>query len=281
MLCWVVQQPERTWVLASGFAHSLRLKPSRFYPTYASLMLTTNSSSTGPALRSQVVTEPLGPLVVGSVLVGVGLLALPVGLSLWPYGRASGGLAILLGVLALALAWRLATRSSYPMLLTLRAEDLYLTALGHDARQGASAETIPLASIVAYKHWLSRGRVFARYYLRLELAGGRVLRIADPPGVLPNDPMGTVLLSQLVEALARRVGPDTTVRLLFSQTPTARILGQFSWLAVLASAALLWNGYLTTGVLLLAVAGVYLLSYYRAQRLADKRLADIGSPNQL
>ena len=208
-------------------------------------------------------------MIGGALLLGSGLLALPIGAVAWASSRLAGGVALLVGVALLAVAGRLATRNSSPLLLTLSADALHLAPLGLSARPGAAAGVIPLTSIVAYKHWLSQGRVFARYYLRLELADGRVLRLADPPGALPSNPLGTVLLRELVAQLARQVGPGTVVRPLFSQTVVAYRLMQGSWLGLLAALGLLWCRYPVAGVVLLACVVVYLLSYYRARRQAN------------
>ena len=223
----------------------------------------------GPAVRSQVFSEPLGPLVRGALLMGGGVLALPLGAVVWQHSRLAGGVALLLGAALLGLAGHLAGRNSSPLLLTLRADALHLTALGGGAAPGAAAETIPLTSLVAYQHWLSRGRVLARYYLRLELADGRVVRLADLPGAPPATSAGGVPLPELVAQLARRVGPGTVARPLFSQTAAAYRLMQASWLGALAAPGLLWRGYLAAGLLLPACAAVYLLSYYQARRQAN------------
>lgn len=220
----------------------------------------------GQAVRSQVFKEPLGQLVLGALLLGGALLALPIGAVSWSSSRVVGGVALGLGVGLLLLAGRLATRNSSPLLLTLNANALHLAPLRYGTTPSVAAETIPLSSIVAYKHWLSRGRVFARYYLRLELADGRVLRLADPPGALPDNPAGTVSLRELVTQLARQVEPGTVVRPLFSQTVVAYRLMQVSWLVGLTALGLLWDRYLMVGVGLLACAVVYLLSYYQARR---------------
>jgi hypothetical protein len=224
------------------------------------------SQPTNPVLCSQVTSEPLGPLVLGSLLVGSGMLALPVGAALWSSARLAGGLTGLAGVGLLAVAWHLAKRDTAPLLLTLSPEALRLTTLSQHPSQGRAIETIPLASLVAYTHWLSRGRVFTRYYVRLELADGRVIRLADPPGVLPS-PGKQVLLSELVAQLAQWAGPGTLVRPPFAQTAAARWLMYLSWLILVIALGLLWNGYLGVGGLLFTFTGAYLLSFYRMRQL--------------
>lgn len=207
--------------------------------------------------------------MVGSLLVGCGILLLPIGVVSWSYSRLGGGGALLLGGTLLALAWRLASRNP-PLRLTLSSDTLRLAPLGRGIVPSSTAETIPLASIVAYKHWLSRGRAYNRYYLRLELAGGRVLRLADPPGGPAGDSRDTVPLPELVAQLARWVGPGTVVQPLFSQTTTARRLMQLGWLLLLGALTLLGQGHSAAGVSLLILAGSYLLSYFQALRQANR-----------
>ncbi|AMR28679.1 hypothetical protein A0257_17280 [Hymenobacter psoromatis] len=226
------------------------------------------SPASAPVLSSPVTNEPLGRLVVCSLLVGFTLLALPLGIALWSYWKLASGLLLVLAVGALPLAWRTATRDTAWRLLTLSPQALRLAPLS--GAPATAAETIPLTSLVAYQLWLDRDRVFTRYYLRLELAGGRVLRLADPPGALPNDPPGSVPLNELAAQLARWVGPDTIVRLPFWQTPLARWLRLLSWLAVGTVPFLFWGGYVPTGVIVLAFAVGYLFSYYLVRRLAGR-----------
>lgn len=169
-----------------------------------------NTQSASAAVSSQVFREPLSQLVAGSLLLGGGLLLLAVGAALWSYSRPTGGGLLLLGVALLLGVWRLATRDTQPLLLTLSPKALRLRPLGQGIAPGSpAAETIPLASIRAYKHWLSRGRVFSRYYLRLELAGNRVLRVASPPGGPFGEPGNSVPLPELVAQLAQWVEPET------------------------------------------------------------------------
>ena len=226
----------------------------------------------GPAVHSQVVTESVGATVVGALGLLLGVLALGMGAALLGSARGAGGLALLLGAGLLALVWKTALRGSHPLLLTLTRERLQLAPTGRSVAQGVKAETIPLASIVAYKHWLqvSRARVFAQYYLRLELADGRVLRLADRPGVLPDDyPPGAVRLNEVAARLARWARPGTVARPLFYRTPLARALGWASGAALLVAPVLLWRGYLAAGSLLLAGAISYLGSYYLGRGTAD------------
>ncbi|MGI4737315.1 MAG: hypothetical protein ACRYG7_19290 [Janthinobacterium lividum] len=223
------------------------------------------------ALSSQVIREPLGQLVAGSLLLGGGFLLLAVGAGIWSYSQPMGVVLLLLGMALPLGAWRLATGGTQPLLLTLSPEALRLAPLGQGIAPGSpAAETIPLASVVAYKHWLSRGRVFSRHYLRLELAGGRVLRLAAPPGGPFGAPGNSVPLPELVAQLAQWVGPETVAQPLFSQTALARQLMQGSWLLLLGALGL---GYLAAGVLVLVVAGGYLLSYYQARRQAGSTSA--------
>ncbi|WP_223649412.1 hypothetical protein [Hymenobacter psoromatis] len=226
----------------------------------------------GPAIRSQVVTESVGATVVGALGLLLGVLALGTGAALLGSASWAGGLTLLLGVGLLALVWKTALRGSHPLLLTLTRESLQLAPTGRSVAQGIKAETIPLASIVAYKHWLqvSRARVFAQYYLRLELADGRVLRLADRPGVLPDDyPPGAVRLNEVAARLACWARPGTVARPLFYATPLARALCWACGAAALGAPVLLWRGYLTVGYLLLSGAISYLGSYYLGRGTAD------------
>ena len=231
------------------------------------------SQRAGQPLSSQVFREPLGNLVAGALLLGGGCLLLAVGAAIWSYSRPAAGVLLLLGVALLVGVWRLATRDTQSLLLTLSPEALRLAPLGLGNAPGSpAAETIPLARVVAYQHWLSRGRVFSRYYLRLKLADGRVLRLADPPGGSFGEPGNIVPLTELVAQLAQWVGPATVAQPPFSQTAPARRLMQGSWLLLLAAPGLLWWGYLTTAVVVFLGAGGYLLSYYQARGQA-------GSPS--
>jgi hypothetical protein len=220
-----------------------------------------------PALRSLVVLRPLGPLVyaallLGALLLGSNALKLTAGYS----GRHVFG-----GVLGLGLllgGGYVAARGNRARLLTIGRDDLHLEPLG--PRQNQPAETIPLSSIVAYTYWLKllRFRIFAQYHLRLELADGRVLHLADRPGSQPDDPAGTVRLDALAKRLARRAKSGTKRRRLFFETQTARVLLWGSWAALATSLALLWLGQ-SVGLLLLFPALCYWASYYLGRGSAE------------
>ena len=75
-------------------------------------------------------------------------------------------------------------------------------------------------------------RIFTQYHLRLELADGRVLHLADRPGTRPHAPAGTVRLDVLAKRLARRTKTGPRRRPLFYQTQTARVLLGGSWAAL-------------------------------------------------
>ncbi|MGI4832705.1 MAG: hypothetical protein ACRYFK_04510 [Janthinobacterium lividum] len=176
----------------------------------AATPIITNSQPASQAVSSQVFREPLSQLVAGSLLLGGGGLLLAVGAGIWSYSRPIGAGLLLLGGALLAGAWHLATSDTQPLLLTLSPEALRLAPLGLGTAPGSVVETIPLANVVAYTHWLSRGRVFSRYYLRLKLADGRVLRLADPPGGPLGEPGSAVPLPELIAQLARWKEPTTT-----------------------------------------------------------------------
>lgn len=217
------------------------------------------------AVCSQVVTESLGATLVGALLLLLAILALGTGVALLGRANWASGVALLLSLSLLALVWRLALWGSHPLLLTLTHESLHLAPTGRSTSQGIRAETIPLTSIVAYKHWLrlNRLRAFAQCYLRLELADGRVLRLADRPGVLPGDgPPGAVRLNEVATRLARWAPPGTINRPLFYNTPLAQGLWWASWAGLLAAPVLLWLGYVALGAPLLALAISYAGSYY-------------------
>ncbi|HEX8505818.1 MAG TPA: hypothetical protein VF630_10650, partial [Hymenobacter sp.] len=131
-------------------------------------------------------------------------------------------------------------------------------------------ETIPLSSITAYTYWLRllKLRAFAQYHLRLELADGRVLHLADRPGTRPDDPAGTVRLDVLAKRLARRATSGPRRRPLFYQTRTARVLLWGSWGALATALVLLWLGH-SAGVLLLFPAAGYWASYYLGRGAAE------------
>lgn len=219
----------------------------------------------GPAISSPVVTDSLGATLLGALGIGAAVLALATGAALLGRATGAGLLALLLGAGLLALVWRLALRGSHQLVLTLTRASLHLAPAGRSAAQGIPPETIPLASIVAYKHWLrlDRLRVFAQYYLRLKLADGRVLRLADRPGLLPDDyPPGSVRLNEVATQLARWLPPGAVAQPLFFQTPLARALWWASLAALAAGPLLLWRGYLATGSLLLSAAISYGAGYY-------------------
>lgn len=215
-----------------------------------------------PAQRSLVVLRPLGMLVfgallLGAVLLGANALKLAAGATP-PWRKATGGL---IGLGLLLSSGYLVARGNQPRLLTIGREELHLGPLG--ARQTQPTETIPLSSIVAYTYWLRllKFRSFAQYHLRLELADGRVLHLADRPGPRPNDPTGTVRLDALAKRLARRAKSGPRRRLLFYETRMARVLLWGSWAAVAAGLALLRLGH-ETGLLLLFLGVGYWASYY-------------------
>ena len=218
-----------------------------------------------PVVCSQVITESWGATLAGALLLLTGVLALGSAGALLGQNNRASGLALVLGLGLLALVWQLALRGSHPLLLSLTRESLHLAPTGRSISQGVPAETIPLTGIVAYKHWLrlNRLRVFAQYHLRLELADGRVLHLADRPGVLPTDnPPGAVRLNEVVVRLARWVPPGTIARPLFYQTPLARTLWWASVAALPTALLLLWLGYVASGSFLLALAVTYAASYY-------------------
>ena len=221
-----------------------------------------------PAQRSLVVLRPFGPLVAGALLLGVVLLGTN-GLKLTA-GYSSGrhvagglvGLGLLLG------GGYVAARGNQARLLTIGREDLHLEPL--DPGQSQLAETIPLSSITAYTYWLRllKFRAFAQYHLRLELADGRVLHLADRPGTRSDDPAGTVRLDVLAKRLAWRAKSGPRRRPLFHQTRAARVLLWGSWVALAAALLLLTLGS-SAGVLLLFPAAGYWASYYLGQSSTD------------
>jgi hypothetical protein len=216
-----------------------------------------------------VVLRPLGPLVgaallLGIVLLGTNALKLAAG-HVPPWRHAVGGL---FGLGLLAGGGYAAARGNQPRLLTIGREELHLEPLRPDQRQ--PAEAITLSSIVAYTYWLRvlRFRAFAQYHLRLELADGRVLHLADRPDPHPGDPTGTVRLDVLAKRLARRTQTSPRRRSLFYQTQTARVLLWGSWAALVAGLALLGLGQ-PLGVLLLLLGAGYWASYYLGRGAAE------------
>ena len=230
--------------------------------------LSPTTTAVRPAPRSLVVLRPLGPLVfaallLGAVLLGTNALKLAVGYSPWrtvPAGLA--GLGLLLG------GGYVAARGNQPRLLTIGREELRLEPLG--PRQSQPAETIPLSSITAYTYWLRllKFRAFAQYHLRLELADGRVLHLADRPGTRPDAPAGTVRLDVLAKRLAHRAKTGPRRRPLFHQTRAARVLLWGSWAALAAALLLLWLGY-SAGILLLFPVICYWASYFLGRSVVD------------
>ena len=159
------------------------------------------------ALRSLVVIRPRGWRVVGLLFGGL-LLLTAIGLQAaagWRPGPPVVGPEALLGIGALALAWREAARSNQLRLLTSHREALHLAPLGSSLAKGIAAETIPLASVRVYTYWarIFRYGVFTQYHLRLELADGRVLHLAAPPGGPLGESGSAVPLPDLVAQLAR------------------------------------------------------------------------------
>ncbi|WP_223651287.1 hypothetical protein [Hymenobacter psoromatis] len=225
---------------------------------------------THPALRSSVLVNPLGVLVAMSLFLGVMLLleAFLVSPSGYPWRGGRPAWLLGAGLLTLGLAGYATWRSNRPRLLTLTRASLRLEPLGDNG--AAAAETIPLSSIVAYKYWLRvlRLQVFVQYHLRLELADGRVLHLADRPGTRPTDPAGAVRLDAVVKRLARWVPPGTRVRQLFFLTRTARVLLWLSGALVMMAGLLLWAGY-PAGSLLLFPAVIYGASYYLGRGVAE------------
>jgi hypothetical protein len=222
-----------------------------------------------PPQRSLVVLRPLGTLVfgallLGAVLLGANALKLAAGAA-HPWRNATGGL---IGLGLLLGSGYLVARGNQPRLLTIGREELHLGPLG--AGQNQPVETIPLSSIVAYTYWLRvlRFRIFAQYHLRLELADGRVLHLADRPGTRPDDPTGTVRLDALAKRLARRVPELARRRLLFYETRTARVLLWSSWALLAAGLGLLGLGH-ETGLLLVFPAMCYWASYYLGRGSAE------------
>jgi hypothetical protein len=168
----------------------------------------------------------------------------------------------LLSLGLLLLTVRQVAHRNQPMLLTSNRDGLHLEPLGRSIAQGIAAETIPLADIQAYRYWvrLLRWRLFAQCHLRLELADGRVLHLADRPGARPDDPTGTVQLNAVARRLARRKsGPPR--RPGFFLTRLAHRLLWGSGAFIIGGGGLLGLGY-SAGILLLALGVGYSAAYY-------------------
>lgn len=224
--------------------------------------------ATRSGLRCLVVLNPRSMLAVS--LFSFGLLLLP--LAALKAAEGSYQRAITAGLLSLGLlllTTHRVTRRHRPLLLTSDRNGLHLEPLDGSLTPGMAAETIPIADIQAYRYWvrLLRWRVFAQCHLRLELADGRVLHLADRPGSRPDDPTGTVQLDAVARRLARRkTGPLR--RLPFFRTRPARGLLWASGAAVVAGAGLLWLG-AAAGILLLMLGIGYAASYYLGHGAAD------------
>jgi hypothetical protein len=223
-----------------------------------------------PAQRSLVLVQPTGILVSMALLLG-SLLLLINALKLVdspPSGRKVMGALLGLGLL-LGAGYRRA-RGNRSRLLRFDREALHLEPLGPPP--GPPTETVPLSSIVAYTYWLRllRWRGFAQCHLRLELADGRVLYLADRPGTRPHDPTGTVQLDVLAKRLARRAKSKAGLlrRPLFFQTRAARMLLWASGGALALGIGLLGLSH-EMGLLLLLLAAGYGASYYLGQADAD------------
>ena len=228
-----------------------------------------NELAARPAQRSLVLVQPTGLLVSMTLVLG-SLLLLINGLKLVDnptLGRKVAG--VLLGLGVLGAGYRRA-RGNRPRLLRFDREALHLGPLGH--QPGPPTETIPLRSIVAYTYWLRlrRWQVFAQCHLRLELADGRMLYLADRPGTRPDDPTGTVRLDVLAKRLARRAKSRSGLlrRPLFFQTRTAQALLWASGGALALGGGLLGLGH-DTGLLLLPPSITYACLYYLGRANAD------------
>ena len=223
-----------------------------------------------PAQRSLVLVQPTGLLVAMALLLGSLLLlinTLKLADSPTPGRNVVGallGLGLLLGA---GYRW---VHGNQPRLLRFDREALYLEPLS--TPPDPPTETIPLRSIVAYTYWLRllRWQLFVQYHLRLELADGRVLYLADRPGIRPEDPTGTVQLDVLAKRLARRAKAKSGLlrRPLFFQTRAARVLLWASGSALALGVGLLVLGH-ETGLLLLLLAVGYGASYYLGRTDAD------------
>ncbi len=224
--------------------------------------------ATQPGLRCLVVLNPRSRLAASLFIFGLLLLPLAaLKAATGSYQRAT--IASLLGVSLLGLTAGKVARRNQPLLLTSDRNGLHLEPLGQDRALGQPTETIPLASIKAYQYWLRllRWRVVAQCHLRLELADGRVLHLADRLGTRPDDPAGTVQLDAVARRFARRkTGPPR--RPLFFLTPTARRLLWVSWAAAVVGGGLLGLGF-SVGLLLLVLGAGYSATYYLGRGADD------------
>ena len=212
----------------------------------------------------------MGLLVVGTSILGLLLVIVTTVQVVVEHWHRATVLSGLLGLGLLVLAWRQVARSNRPMLLTSRREALHLAPIGRSLSQGIPAETIPLASVKAYKYWsrLLKYQVVLQYHLRLELADGRVLHLADRLGARPDDPTGTVRLDAVAHKLPHWVKPGTHMRKLFYLTLTARILLWLSWAAIATALVMMGLGH-PVGSLLLFPAVGYWASYYLGRGSAE------------
>jgi hypothetical protein len=223
-----------------------------------------------PAQRSLVLVQPTGLLVSMALPLGSLLLlinALRLADSPTPGRQVAGAL---LGLVLLLGAGYRRARGNRPRLLRFDREALHLEPLG--PQPGPPPKTIPLPSVVAYTYWLRlrRWQVFAQGHLRLELADGRVLYLADRPGTRPADPTGTVRLDVLAKRLARRAKAKSGLlhRPRFFQTRAARALLWASGGALALALGLLGLGH-EAGILLLPPAITYACFYYLGRADAD------------
>jgi len=219
-----------------------------------------------PTQRSLVVRHPIGYLQASALLLGIALVVLNILLLAARPSLGLHGLGALLGLGLVLWAGRRLVRGWRPWLLIIEREVLYLAPLGTGLDQ--PTETIPLGSIVAYSYWsrLLKYTYILQYHLRLELADGRVLHLADRPGTRSTDPAGTVRLDVLIERLNRRAKSKTGPlrRPLFFQTRAAQLLLWGSGALLAGGAGLLAVGQLV-GVLLLFPPVLYGACYYLGQ----------------
>ena len=219
------------------------------------------SPATRPALRSLVVLDPRSGLVLGLFAFSLGLLPLAA-LNATAGNYPKAAFAGLLSLSLLLLTARRVARRPRPRLLTFDRHALHLEPLDYPLTPAQPAETVLLADITSYQYWLRllRWRGFAQCHLRLQLADGRVLHLADRPGTHPDDPTGTVQLDAVARRLARRkTGPPR--QLPFFSTRPAQHLLWGSLAGVVSGAGLLGLGY-PAGLLPLALGVGYAATYY-------------------